>query len=140
MSMFLDKQSFPWTIEIKNLCCYTLQNKSKLYFLKPISGNITMGLSIKNKDVGVANIASTAHLEPIINVYNKGKGKKVAWQSKVNYEKPCSLKPHSIENISSVSIYVHVDNTPIELALSEIQVRLFIYRQHNVTSREQNVS
>lgn len=48
------KQSFPWSFSIWDLCCYTLQNDSKLNFLKPISGNATVGLSIKHcKDTKV---------------------------------------------------------------------------------------
>lgn len=91
-----DKESFPWTIEVKNLCCFTLQNKRKLFFLKPISGNITMSLSIKYRNH--ANEADTKTRETV------------------------SFEQKPMDNISSFSVYVHIDNTPIEIALSEIQV------------------
>ena len=32
---------------MSNMSCYTLQNESKLHFLKPVSANATVGISAK---------------------------------------------------------------------------------------------
>ncbi|XP_066257341.1 intermembrane lipid transfer protein VPS13B isoform X1 [Euwallacea similis] len=42
-----DKSSFPWTISITDLSCYTMQNKKKLIFLRPVSLSATVGLSTR---------------------------------------------------------------------------------------------
>ncbi|CAH0555543.1 unnamed protein product [Brassicogethes aeneus] len=43
----LDKSSFPWTMSISDLSCYTLQFGKKLIFLRPVSLSATVGLSTK---------------------------------------------------------------------------------------------
>lgn len=49
-----DKSSFPWTISISELSCYTIQFGNKLIFLKPVSLSATVGLSTKpNSDTSV---------------------------------------------------------------------------------------
>ncbi|KAG5888478.1 hypothetical protein JTB14_022106 [Gonioctena quinquepunctata] len=41
------KSSFPWTISISDLSCFTIQDGNKLIFLKPVSLNATVGLSTR---------------------------------------------------------------------------------------------
>ncbi|CAG9819390.1 unnamed protein product [Phaedon cochleariae] len=41
------KSSFPWTMSISDLSCYTIQDGNKLIFLKPVSLNSTVGLSTR---------------------------------------------------------------------------------------------
>lgn len=44
-----DKSSFPWTVSISDLSCYTIQFGNKLTFLKPVSLSATVGLSTRVK-------------------------------------------------------------------------------------------
>lgn len=44
-----DKSSFPWTVSISDLSCYTIQYGNKLTFLKPVSLSATVGLSTRIK-------------------------------------------------------------------------------------------
>lgn len=49
-----EKSSFPWTMSISDLSCYTIQYGNKLTFLKPVSLSATVGLSTRIKsDTGV---------------------------------------------------------------------------------------
>ncbi|XP_072392830.1 intermembrane lipid transfer protein VPS13B [Diabrotica undecimpunctata] len=52
-----EKSSFPWTMSISDMSCYTIQFGEKLTFLKPVSLNATVGLSTKpNKPECDANL------------------------------------------------------------------------------------
>ncbi|XP_056633940.1 intermembrane lipid transfer protein VPS13B isoform X1 [Diorhabda sublineata] len=42
-----DKSSFPWTMSISDMSCYTVQYGNKLIFLKPVSLSATVGLSTR---------------------------------------------------------------------------------------------
>lgn len=42
-----NKSSFPWTMSISDLSCYTIQYGNKLTFLKPVSLSATVGLSTR---------------------------------------------------------------------------------------------
>lgn len=54
VTVFPDKVSFPWSLALEDLSCYTLQNGMKLHFLKPVSANATVGISAKyQNDEGV---------------------------------------------------------------------------------------
>lgn len=44
-----DKSSFPWTMSISDISCYTIQYGNKLTFLKPVSLSATVGLSTRVK-------------------------------------------------------------------------------------------
>lgn len=44
-----EKSSFPWTMSISDLSCYTIQYGNKLTFLKPVSLSATVGLSTRIK-------------------------------------------------------------------------------------------
>ncbi|XP_076265664.1 vacuolar protein sorting 13B isoform X3 [Rhynchophorus ferrugineus] len=42
-----DKSSFPWTMSVSDLSCYTIQAGKKLTFLKPVTLSATVGLSTR---------------------------------------------------------------------------------------------
>lgn len=73
-----DKSSFPWTISISDLSCYTIQYGNKLTFLKPVSLSATVGLSTKVKsdsnivsgspkiDIGYLGVCVHIDMTPIL--------------------------------------------------------------------------
>ncbi|XP_044753199.1 vacuolar protein sorting-associated protein 13B isoform X2 [Coccinella septempunctata] len=92
-----DRSCFPWTLTIKDLSCYTIQNGSKMDCLKPCSLNATIGLSTKNS-------------KPEENTLHK------------DAPAATSVSKH---DISSLGVCVHVDMTPVLISTCEIQVYLF---------------
>ncbi|KAH0999222.1 hypothetical protein HUJ04_005426, partial [Dendroctonus ponderosae] len=55
----LDKSSFPWTMSVSELSCYTLQSGEKLIFLKPVSLSATVGLSTRPSKGPLVSVAPT---------------------------------------------------------------------------------
>ncbi|XP_045475296.1 vacuolar protein sorting-associated protein 13B [Harmonia axyridis] len=91
-----DRSSFPWTLSIKDLSCYTIQKGLKMDCLKPCSLNATIGLSTKNTK-------SEEH---------------------VHKDSPSSTSISKYD-ISSLGVCVHVDMTPVLISTCEVQVYLF---------------
>lgn len=60
-----DKVSFPWSLSLADLSCYTLQNGTKLHFVKPVSANATIGVSAKyqNDDRGLGSLGFCVHVD-----------------------------------------------------------------------------
>jgi hypothetical protein len=60
-----DRVSFPWSLSVADLSCYTLQNGTKLNFLKPVSANATIGISAKcqNDKVVLGAIGLCVHVD-----------------------------------------------------------------------------
>jgi len=60
-----DKVSFPWSLTLADLSCYTLQNGTKLHFLKPVSANATVGISTKyhNDEVVLGALGFCVHVD-----------------------------------------------------------------------------
>jgi hypothetical protein len=81
VSVFPDRVSFPWSLALADLSCYTLQNGTKLHFLKPVSANATVGISAK-------------------------------------YQNDEAV-------LGTLGLCVHVDTTPVNISLSQEQVRVF---------------
>lgn len=103
---FPGKSGFPWIISVTDLSCYTLQLDTKLYFLKPLSVNATVGVSSKSptgSDVDRSEIS-------------------------LKRDSSTSLQFHDCESdIGPLAICVHVDMTSINVSMSEIQVRNTAY-------------
>lgn len=101
------KQSFPWCFSIWDFSCYSLQNDSKLNFLKPVSGNATIGLSIKHR-IKKDNVRSCKS-DSLIDAHYAGEVKK--------------HKKNKLANMISVlGLCVHIDNTPIVISISDAQL------------------
>ncbi|KDR22947.1 Vacuolar protein sorting-associated protein 13B [Zootermopsis nevadensis] len=77
-----DKVNFPWSLALADLSCYTLQNGTKLHFLKPVSANATVGISAKYQN--------------------------------------------DDEVLGTLGVCVHVDTTPVNISLSQEQVRVLL--------------
>lgn len=92
-----DRSCFPWTLNIKDLSCYTIQNGSKMECLKPCSLNATIGLSTKNSKPDEDSL------------------------SKDNSS--MSTTSMSKNDISSLGVCVHVDMTPVFISTCELQVQ-----------------
>ncbi|PNF43763.1 hypothetical protein B7P43_G13702, partial [Cryptotermes secundus] len=60
-----DKVSFPWSLSLADLSCYTLQNGTKLHFVKPVSANATVGVSAKyqNDKVALGSLGFCVHVD-----------------------------------------------------------------------------
>ncbi|XP_069674298.1 intermembrane lipid transfer protein VPS13B isoform X2 [Periplaneta americana] len=60
-----NKVSFPWSLTLSNLSCYTLQKGTKLHFLKPVSANATVAISTKyqNDDVTLGSLGLCVHVD-----------------------------------------------------------------------------
>ncbi|XP_074031826.1 vacuolar protein sorting 13B isoform X2 [Leptinotarsa decemlineata] len=54
------KSSFPWTISISDLSCFTIQYGNKLIFLKPVSLSATVGLSTRPSKVENEGLAGSS--------------------------------------------------------------------------------
>lgn len=54
-----DKSSFPWTMSISDMSCYTIEFGNKLTFLKPVCLSATVGLSTRIKSEGDIDPGST---------------------------------------------------------------------------------
>lgn len=93
-----ERSSFPWTMSISELSCYTIQYGNKLIFLKPVSLSATVGLS-------------TRPTKP---------------DEKENGDVTTGSPSNSTKtDIGYLGICVHVDMTPIVISTSEVQVYLF---------------
>ncbi|KAJ9586218.1 hypothetical protein L9F63_020127, partial [Diploptera punctata] len=59
------KISFPWSLAVSDMSCYTLQNGSKLHFLKPVSANATVGISAKyqNSETTLTSLGFCVHVD-----------------------------------------------------------------------------
>ncbi|KAK4875062.1 hypothetical protein RN001_011484 [Aquatica leii] len=90
-----NKSSLPWSISLTDISCYTLQNGAKLNFLKPFSLNATIGISTKVDDK----------------------------------QSPCKDDSYNaVTNLNDsgepLGICIHVDMSPIDLSVSEVQICL----------------
>lgn len=94
-----DKSSFPWTMSISELSCYTIQYGNKLIFLKPVSLSATVGLSTRPTKVDERENIDVPTGSP------SGSSGKI--------------------DIGYLGICVHIDMTPIVISTSEVQVYLF---------------
>lgn len=114
------KMSFPWSFSIWDFCCYTLQNDSKLNFLKPLSGNATIGLSVKNRTKKEVIKVKDIVKEIESKLENK----------KIKHGKYSDCGAHSqdtgrlSDNISSLGVCVHIDNTPVVISISDTQLHM----------------
>ncbi|KAL3269017.1 hypothetical protein HHI36_008101 [Cryptolaemus montrouzieri] len=93
----IERSTLPWTLSIKDLSCYTIQNSQKMNCLKTCSLNATVGLSAKNSK---------------------------SEETSVNKE-TSSSSDVSRNDIRSLGVYVHVDMTPVLISTCEMQVYLF---------------
>ncbi|XP_012268331.2 intermembrane lipid transfer protein VPS13B isoform X1 [Athalia rosae] len=80
-------QSFPWTVNVNDFHCYTLQRELKRNLIKKVSLNATVGLTAKT-----ATESSSISKPPLAN------------------------------KLAALSLYVHIDTTPITVSISEEQV------------------
>ncbi|XP_030768330.1 vacuolar protein sorting-associated protein 13B-like isoform X2 [Sitophilus oryzae] len=55
----IDKSSFPWTMSVSDLSCYTIQHGNKLIFLKPVTLSATVGLSTRPSKANVTADSNT---------------------------------------------------------------------------------
>ncbi|KAJ8927596.1 hypothetical protein NQ314_019923, partial [Rhamnusium bicolor] len=94
-----DRSSFPWTMSISELSCYTIQYGNKLIFLKPVSLSATVGLSTRPTKVDGKDNMEISFGSP------GGSSSKI--------------------DIGYLGICVHIDMTPIVISTSEVQVYLF---------------
>lgn len=88
---------------VSDLSCYTLQYGQKLYFLKPVTLSATVGLSTRSsKDLNISTPMSKPH-ETI--------------------PLPSNINEHTLKtDVGSLGVCVHIDMTPINISISEIQV------------------
>ncbi|XP_060527776.1 intermembrane lipid transfer protein VPS13B isoform X2 [Cylas formicarius] len=86
--------SFPWTISISELSCYTLQSRQKLIFLKPVSMNATIGLSTRSPKSDSTHVALPDSID--------------------------SSKSHN----GFFGVCVHIDMVPIVFSTCETQIYL----------------
>ncbi|KRT78503.1 hypothetical protein AMK59_7594, partial [Oryctes borbonicus] len=111
-----DKSNFPWSISISDLSCYSWQRGRKLDLLKPVSLNATVGLSTKQKsDTGSLSM-HTAFSAEVISVPS----------NQSFYSTNSSLK----ECLTTLGICIHIDTTPTNIILSELQVALLVSILH----------
>ncbi|CAG9772920.1 unnamed protein product [Ceutorhynchus assimilis] len=126
-----DKSSFPWTMSISELSCYTMQNGEKLIFLKPVSLSATVGLSTRPSK----NADDNEKLEKSPKQsLSKSPSSSIPNSPTTQIKKSAKKKVEPIPNspckaskidIGSLGVCVHIDTTPILISTSEVQVYLF---------------
>ncbi|KAI4462018.1 vacuolar protein sorting-associated protein 13b [Holotrichia oblita] len=105
-----DKSNFPWNISISDLSCYSWQRGRKLDFLKPVSLNATVGLSTKSKmENSNESLRTTSLTEMGPNTSSQ------SFFSATSCFKGC---------LTTLGICIHIDTTPTNIILSEMQVSL----------------
>ncbi|KAF5303499.1 hypothetical protein FQA39_LY09962 [Lamprigera yunnana] len=104
-----DKTSLPWTVSLTRFSCYTLQGGKQLNFLKPISLNVTIGISTKTMCPG----------KQLPNMDNENSFA----------DKP---KEEAGKN-EPLGVCIHIDMSPITLCISEVQVCLIFSMMYGLS-------
>jgi vacuolar protein sorting-associated protein 13B len=89
-----ERSSFPWTMSISDLNCYSMEHGKEIAFLKTVGISATVGLSTKSA------ITETKTAAPDFPSTAEG------------------------SSIGSLGVYVHIDVTPIMISVSEAQMYL----------------
>jgi vacuolar protein sorting-associated protein 13B len=90
----VERSSFPWTMSISDLNCYSMEHGKEIAFLKTVGISATVGLSTKSA------ITETKTAAPDFPSTAEG------------------------SSIGSLGVYVHIDVTPIMISVSEAQMYL----------------
>lgn len=120
-SIFLGKTFFPWTVNVENLCCATLQNGEQLSLIKSITWNIAVDVSVKyavsnvTKECDCCGHKTSDHCSSVdILTAHEAKHTTNALF--------CSECSEPLNALTNMDLRVYVDTPPVQINISDQQV------------------